>query len=144
MSGDSRVVEILLVEDSPTDVILTREALASAHLLHNLQVASRGEDALAMLYDPDVARPELILLDLNLPGISGLEVLARVKQDPDLRSIPVVALTTSAADGDVTAAYRGYVNAYVRKPLAFEDFLRAVGEIGEFWISVVTKPAGRS
>lgn len=137
---DAPPAEILLVEDSPTDVLLTREALADMRLANVMTVVSRGEDALALLYDPEVRRPDLMLLDLNLPGISGLEVLTRIKQDVHLRKLPVVILTTSSAEEDVDAAYRGYANAFVRKPVRFEEFIRAVSEIGDFWLHLVSLP----
>lgn len=132
--------QILLVDDSPTDVLLTREALRDAGLVNELVVAEKGDEALRLLTDPGGERPNLILLDLNLPGMSGLELLRRIKDCPELRSIPVVVLTTSTADEDVTSAYRFYVNAYVRKPVSFQAFMEAVREIGTFWLSLVVLP----
>lgn len=140
MTPNVTPAEILLVEDSPTDVLLTREALADVRLVNTMHVVPRGEEALAWLYDPARRRPDLMLLDLNLPGMSGLEVLARVKEDVSLRKMPVVVLTTSSADDDVDEAYRHYANAFVRKPVRFEEFIRAVGEIGDFWLQLVALP----
>lgn len=139
-----RPSEILLVEDSPSDVLLTREALRRARLANSLHVVNRGEDALAFLYrtgeHQSAPRPDLILLDINLPGMSGLDVLERIKSDKDLCDVPVVILTTSGADEDVAKAYRQHVNAYVRKPIDFEQFLVTVRDIGDFWLSIVTLP----
>lgn len=132
--------QIMLVDDSPTDVLLTREALRDAGLVNELVVADRGEDALEILSCGAAELPNLILLDLNLPGMSGLELLAQIKEDPELRAIPVVVLTTSTADEDVHSAYRFYVNAYVRKPISFEAFMQAVRDIGNFWLSLVVLP----
>jgi two-component system response regulator len=136
--------EILLVEDSPGDVLLTKEAFERGRLANTLHVVDRGEDALAFLYrvgaHVDAPRPDLILLDVNLPGISGLDVLERIKSDEDLCSIPVVVLTTSSADEDVLSAYRHHANAYVRKPVEFPQFLATVREVGDFWLTIVTLP----
>lgn len=141
-------VDILLVEDSKSDVLLTQEALRRARIANTLHVVEKGEEALRFLYrhgeHAEAVRPHLILLDINLPGISGLEVLERIKQDPQLREIPVVVLTTSAADEDVIAAYRHHVNAYVRKPIDFEAFLGTVREVGDFWLAIVTLPPSLS
>ena len=140
----TRAVDILLVEDSPSDVVLTREALRRAKIANELHVVERGEDALRFLYrlDPytDVPRPDLVLLDLNLPGINGHEVLQTIKADDAFTSIPVVVLTTSAADEDIGAAYSHHVNAYVRKPIDFEAFLTTVRAVGDFWLAIVTLP----
>lgn len=139
-----RPCDILLVEDSPSDVVLTREALRRAKIANELVVVDRGEDALRYLYGrppfEQARRPDLVLLDVNLPGMSGLEVLDTIKSDPDLSRIPVVVLTTSAAEEDVGAAYARHVNAYVRKPIDFEAFLQTVRVVGDFWLAIVTLP----
>jgi CheY-like chemotaxis protein len=136
--------EILLVEDNPGDVRLTREALKEHRLLHNLSVVSDGEEALRFLrrQEPFVGapRPDLILLDLNLPRVSGREVLSVVKGDPLLRSIPVVILTSSEAPEDVGRAYELQANCYVRKPVGFTEFGEALRSIDHFWLTVVTLP----
>jgi CheY-like chemotaxis protein len=134
-------IRILLVEDSPTDVELTREALAEARIANELTVARDGVEALEILRDSGSARPDLVLLDLNLPRLSGIEVLREVKDDPQLRTIPIVVLTTSRADEDVLEAYRNHVNAYVRKPVDFDEFMEKIRTIERFWFSIVTLPS---
>jgi CheY-like chemotaxis protein len=137
-------VTVLLVEDDPGDVVMTREALGNAKVLHDLQVADNGEVALAFLrreepYE-DAPRPDLVFLDLNLPRLDGREVLAQVKADPELRSIPVVVLTTSDAEEDVLRSYDLHANAYVTKPVDFETFLAAVRQIDDFFLTVARLP----
>ena len=136
-------VRILLVEDSSDDVLLTRKALKGARIANELHVASDGEEAMCYLRDElDAAcpRPDLVLLDLNLPKKDGREVLEEIKGDEALRQIPVVVLTTSAEERDVVRAYDSHVNAYVTKPLRFEDFIEAVRSIESFWLSLVKLP----
>lgn len=141
MENEAHRAQILMIEDNATDVLLTREALAEGHVLNDLEVMCRGEEALAHLYDPAVSRPDLILLDLHLPGMSGQDVLIRLKNDPDLRSIPVVVLTTSDDEADVLAAYKHHVNAYVRKPVDLTtSFISIVSQTSNFWLSIVTLP----
>ncbi|MEI7646061.1 MAG: response regulator [Chloroflexales bacterium] len=139
-------IEILLVEDSPADVLITRDALAEARVLNAIHVVDDGVDAIAFLRKQppyaDVPRPDLILLDLNLPRKSGREVLAEIKADPDLQTIPVVVLTTSQAEEDIWKAYHLHANCYVVKPLDFATFVQAVQSIQQFWLSVVTLPSG--
>ncbi|MBI5295673.1 MAG: response regulator [Chloroflexi bacterium] len=139
-----RPIEILLVEDSPTDVVITREAFEDAKLLNTLHVVEDGVRALEFLRRQGsfsaVPRPDLILLDLNLPRKNGREVLAEIKADPQLKSIPVVILTTSSADEDILSAYDLHANCYVIKPVGFENFFKAVQSIQEFWFSVVALP----
>jgi CheY-like chemotaxis protein len=134
-------VEILLVEDNPGDVRLIREALRDARVRNHLQVAADGVEALAFLRkEGDYARaplPDLILLDLNLPRRNGQEVLAEIKGDERLRHIPVVILTTSAAQQDVLSSYRLRANAYVTKPVDLEQFLNAIAAIERFWLEIV-------
>jgi CheY-like chemotaxis protein len=137
-------IEVLLVEDDPGDVLMTREAFEEHKVRNNLSVVSDGEDALAFVRREgeyaDAPRPDLILLDLNLPRRDGREVLAEIKADPELREIPVVILTTSAADADILASYRLHANAYVTKPVDFERFISVVRQIDEFFVSVVKLP----
>ena len=137
-------VEILLVEDNPADVRLTQEALREGKLRNSLTVAETGETALAMLRRrspyTDCPRPDLILLDLNLPGRSGREVLAEIKADPDLKRIPVVILTTSKAEGDVVKSYNLHANAYITKPVDLDKFMQVVRSIESFWLTVVVLP----
>ena len=144
MNPNAQPVEILLVEDDPGDVLITREALESSKVSNHLSVVSNGEEALAFLRrEPpfgDAARPVLILLDLNLPRLDGREVLASIKADPDLRRIPVVILTTSSADEDIVRSYDLHANAYVTKPVDFDQFMSAVRQIDEFFVTIVTLP----
>ena len=138
------MVEILLVEDNPGDARLTREAFNEGRLLNNLRVIGDGVEALAYLrqeapYSNSV-RPDLILLDLNLPKKDGREVLAEIKADQSLKTIPVVVLTTSAAQEDITRAYGSYANCYITKPVNLEQFLCVIQSIESFWLSLVTLP----
>lgn len=140
----SRPIEILLVEDDPGDVLMTREAFEDYKIANRLSVVTNGEDAIAYLHRQgrftDAPTPDLVLLDLNLPRRNGREVLADIKGDPSLRRIPVVILTTSDAEEDVIAAYDLHANAYVRKPVDFEQFVAAVRAIDDFFITVVRLP----
>ena len=142
-----RPINILLVEDSPTDVLITREALESAKVINNLQVAEDGVEALAILRrqgrHADAARPDLILLDLNLPRKDGREVLHEVKNDDRLKMIPVVVLTTSKAEEDVMKAYGQHANCYITKPVDFSEFAAVIKSIEHFWFAVVTLPAAQ-
>ena len=136
---------ILLVEDNPADVRLTEEALHESKLYVDLQVAEDGEQALSMLYGSKIetattARPHLILLDLNLPKVGGREILQQIKQDTELRLIPVVVLTTSSNDEEILAAYGLSANAYVTKPVDFDKFIDVVKAIEQFWFTVVSLP----
>ena len=137
-------IEVLLVEDDPGDVLMTREAFEEHKVGNRLNVVSDGVDALAYLRKEQpyqgAVRPDLILLDLNLPKRDGREVLAEIKNDSSLRQIPVVVLTTSQADEDVLRSYQLHANAYVTKPVDFERFVRVVKQIYEFFISVVRLP----
>jgi CheY-like chemotaxis protein len=134
-------IEILLIEDNPADVRLTREALKDAKVWNQVHVALDGVEALAFLrregkYEK-VPRPDLILLDLNLPKKDGRAVLEEIKQDDALKHIPVVVLTTSQAEQDILASYRLRANAFVTKPVDLEQFLKAVRTIEQFWLEVV-------
>lgn len=137
-------IEILLVEDSPSDVLMTREALEGAKILNRLSVARDGVEAIAYLRRQEkyaqAARPDLILLDLNLPRKDGREVLAEIKADRDLRAIPVVILTTSKADEDILKAYGLHANCYICKPVDFSSFFAIVKSIEQFWFKVVSLP----
>jgi len=140
-----RPVDILIVEDSPTDLMLAREALEHAKVLNNLHCVEDGEEAMAYLHGrgkyAGMPRPDLILLDLNLPRKSGQEVLAEIKADNSLKSIPVVVLTTSKADQDVVQAYAHHVNCYIAKPVDFDKFIEVIQSIEQFWLTVVTLPS---
>jgi chemotaxis family two-component system response regulator Rcp1 len=136
--------EILLVEDSPGDVRLTREALRDAKMHINLNVARDGIEAMAFLKHEGVfshvPRPSLILLDLNLPKKDGREVLEEIKNSPELKSIPVVILTTSLSDADVLRSYNLHANCFITKPVDLDGFLKVVKSIDNFWLSIVTLP----
>ncbi|MET9336882.1 response regulator [Nonomuraea sp. NPDC003804] len=137
-------MNVLLVEDDPGDVLLTREAFELNRVRNTLYVVSDGEEAMAFLRRQGaytaVPRPDMMLLDLNLPRKDGREVLSDVKSDPDLRSIPVVVLTTSEAEEDILHSYRLHANAYVTKPVDLHQFVRVVRQIDEFFVSVVKLP----
>ncbi len=138
-------VEILLVEDNHVDVKLTKEALKEGKVNNNLHVARDGEEALDFLYRKgkfvDAVRPDIILLDLNLPRIDGREILQRIKSDANLRRIPVVVLTTSKADEDILRSYDLNVNCYITKPVDMHQFTEVVKAIDNFWFTVVTLPS---
>jgi CheY-like chemotaxis protein len=137
-------INILLVEDNPGDVRLTREALREFKVNNVMEVATDGVAALAHLRREgalaDKARPDLILLDLNLPKKSGIEVLAEIKSDADLKRIPVVILTTSGAEQDVVKSYNLHANCYITKPVDLEQFVTVVRSIDDFWLTVVRLP----
>lgn len=140
----SRGVTILLVEDNPGDVELAREGLLEGKIANELFVVGNGDDALRFLRNEGehagAPRPGLVLLDLNLPGKDGREVLKEIKEDPRLKSIPVVVLTTSAADADILSAYDNHVNAYMTKPVSFEKFVHLIQELTNYWFEVVCLP----
>jgi chemotaxis family two-component system response regulator Rcp1 len=146
LEGNTMAIEILLVEDSPGDVRLTREAFKDARVLVNLQVAVDGEEAMAFLKREgkysSKPRPDIILLDLNLPKKDGRAVLAEIKEDPKLQTIPVVILTTSASEADVLKSYSLHANCYITKPVDLDGFLKVVKSIDGFWLSVVRLPTG--
>ena len=141
---EASLVEILLVEDSPGDVRLTIEALKEAKVSNRLSVVSDGVEALEFLRREgqyaNAPRPDVVLLDLNLPRKDGRRVLAEIKEDPDLKVIPVVVLTTSRAEEDVLKAYEHHANCYITKPVDFQQFLHVVQSIENFWLSVVRLP----
>jgi chemotaxis family two-component system response regulator Rcp1 len=142
--GMSAAIDVLLVEDSPGDVRLTREAFKDAKVHINLHVASDGAEAMAFLWregkHANAPRPDLILLDLNLPKKDGREVLAEIKESPTLKSIPVVVLTTSASEEDILKSYQLHANCYITKPVDLDGFLKVVKNIDSFWLSVVKLP----
>ena len=143
MEKDLKPVGILLVEDSPDDVEITRRALSRGQVKNHLLVARDGEEALEILYarrDADGALPGLILLDLNLPRVDGREVLEKIKSDPKLRRIPVIALTSSTREEDVLRTYDLGVNTFISKPVKFEDFIRVIATIRDYWILIATLP----
>jgi len=137
-------IEILLVEDSPDDIVLTTEALKDGKVRNRVSVVEDGEEAMAFLRregrHATAPRPDLILLDLNLPRKSGREVLAEVKQDPKLKRIPVVIMTTSSNEEDILQAYNCHANCYVTKPVDLDQFLGVIRSIESFWLTVVKLP----
>ncbi|QYC44909.1 Response regulator rcp1 [Nonomuraea coxensis DSM 45129] len=143
--SEGRPIEVLLVEDDQGDILLTREAFDLNKVRNRLHVVNDGEQAVAFLRREGsyagVPCPDLILLDLNLPRMSGLEVLSEIKADPALATIPVVVLTTSEAEEDILHSYRLHANAYVTKPVDFEQFIRVVRQIDDFFVTVVKLPA---
>jgi CheY-like chemotaxis protein len=143
-----RPIEILLIEDNPGDVRLTKEALRTSRLPNRIRVAEDGIEASAILFgqgQPAAGpRPDLIVLDLNLPRKDGRAVLAELKADPELKRIPVVILTTSQAESDITQAYDMYANCYITKPMDYERFQAAIKAIESFWLTVVRLPLERN
>lgn len=137
-------IEILLVEDSPGDVRLTREALSEARVSNRLHVACDGVEAMQFLRregkHADAPRPDLILLDLNLPRMDGRQVLAEIKADPNLKSVPVIVLTTSDAESDVLRSYNSHANCYLVKPVDVDRFFEQVRSLEGFWLAVVKFP----
>jgi two-component system, chemotaxis family, response regulator Rcp1 len=144
MDEKVRTVDVLMVEDNPGDVRLVQEALKDAKLMNDLHVVPSGEEALTFLNQEDqysdAPRPGMILLDLNLQGMTGLELLELLDNDENLRTIPVIVLTSSAAESDVLAAYERHANCYLTKPVTLESFLSVVRKFGEFWLAIVTLP----
>jgi two-component system response regulator len=138
---ENSVVEILLVEDSEEDAELTIRALKKNNLGNNLLHLQDGEEALTYLFGPaTTSLPKLILLDLKMPKIDGIEVLRRIKEDPELRIIPVVVLTSSKEEQDIIDSYKIGVNAYIVKPVEFDKFINAVSELGMFWMLLNQSP----
>jgi CheY-like chemotaxis protein len=140
----TRPIEVLLVEDDPGDVVLTKEAFADNKVSNKLSIVSDGEEAMRFLRREgdytDAPRPDLVLLDLNLPRMDGRQVLEEIKADETLRTIPVVVLTTSEAEEDILRSYRLHANAYVTKPVDFDQFIKVVRQIDNFFVSVVKLP----
>ncbi len=143
-STASRPIIILMVEDNPTDVLIAKEGLFSAKMLNSLHVADDGIDAMDFLHQrgkyAGVPRPDLILLDLNMPRKNGHEVLSEIKGDPAFKNIPVVILTTSKSEEDINRAYGLHANCYISKPVDFDEFTKVVRTIQDFWFSVATLP----
>lgn len=143
-NNSARVVDILLVEDTPSDVRLTQEALKDAKVLNTLHVVGDGVEAMDFLNRrgkyADVPRPDMILLDLNLPRKDGREVLAEIKADENLMRVPVVVLTTSDAEEDILRSYDLHANAYVKKPVDLDHFLGVIRSLENFWLAVVSLP----
>ena len=141
-------IHILLVEDNDGDILLTQDALEDAKIITALSVARDGEQAMDFLRKRDsyagVRTPDLILLDVNMPKKNGHEVLKDIKQDPNLKHIPVIMLTTSSAQKDIDLAYNGHANCYITKPVDVNDFLSVITTIESFWISIVTLPANKT
>ncbi|WP_315862226.1 response regulator [Halomicronema hongdechloris] len=137
-------IKVLLIEDDPGDVYLTQEALDTSRLAIDLQVVEDGNLALDYVYQrgdyTDAERPDLILLDLSLPGCNGEEVLAKIKQDQDLKRIPVVVLTASKLDEDILQSYRLGANCYIPKPVGLDQFLEIIHSLEDFWLTVVKLP----
>jgi len=139
-------IEILLVEDNPGDVRLTQEVLNDGKVRNNMSVVKDGVDAVSFLQQTgeyaDAPRPDIVLLDLNLPKKDGREVLAEIKADPDLKNIPVVVLTTSGAEQDIVKAYDLHANCYITKPVDLDQFIRVIRSIEDFWLTIVKLPRG--
>lgn len=139
-----RPIEVLLIEDNPADIRLTREGLKDAKVANNLTAVMDGRRALDLLHRRGdyaaTCRPDVVILDLNLPGMDGREVLRQMKGDPSLRTIPVVIMTSSEAEADILKAYELYANCFITKPLDFSSFMRVVHAIDDFWFTVVKLP----
>jgi len=139
-----KIIDILLIEDNPADIDLTKEAFEECKFTNNLHIVSDGENALAFLRKEsnfrDKPRPDLILLDLNLPKIDGREILEEIKNDDKLKQIPVVILTTSESKEDITEMYKLHANCYITKPVDINQFIKVVQSIGDFWFSIVKLP----
>ncbi|NED82611.1 response regulator [Streptomyces sp. SID11233] len=144
MTHPAQPIEVLLVEDDPGDELMTREAFEDNKIRNTLHVVRDGQEALDFLYrrgaHGEAPRPDLILLDLNLPKYDGRQVLEQIKQDPELALIPVVVLTTSSAEEDILRSYKLHANAYVTKPVDLDQFIAAVRQIDEFFVTVVRLP----
>ena len=146
MAAATKLAEILLVEDNEGDVILTKEAFQDARFRNNLHVARDGDEALDYLFRrngyEDAVQPDIVLLDLNLPKTDGKEVLSIVKQDADLKTIPIIILTSSDADKDVIESYNLNANCYVVKPVNAQKFVDVIQRVENFWIDIVCLPGG--
>ena len=145
MESTAKMVEILLVEDNMGDIRLTKEALKEGNIPNHLNTVMDGAEAIKFLFREgkykDAQRPDIILLDLNLPKKDGKEVLAKIKADEELKSIPVVVLTTSTSEADIHKAYDLHANCYITKPVDFNKFIEVVKSIEEFWLNLVKLPS---
>lgn len=145
MENYLRPIEILLVEDNEADIVLTKNALKTLKLQNNLSVCRDGEEGLDFLYKrgqyEDVVTPDLVLMDLNMPKVGGMEVLAKIKNDPKLSMIPIIILSTSSAEKDVISSYQNHANSYVKKPIDFMKFIEVIQEIENYWFSIVKTPS---
>lgn len=139
-----REVDVLLVEDNPGDVRLTREAFEQARLRTELHVVRRGEEALDYLNQQgnyeNATQPDIVLLDLNLPGLNGLEVLEEIRETPELKTIPVIILTSSKSEEDIVRSYERHANAYLTKPVNVDKFVNLARTVGDFWLQTVKLP----
>ena len=135
-------VRILLVEDNPDDVLITQRALARSRVANELHIVRDGQEALDFLFDqgPDATRPDLILLDVNLPRVNGMEVLEQIRRDDNLAVIPVIMLTASDREEDIVRSYRLGSNTYIQKPVEFAKFLQALDVLGQYWIVIAKLP----
>ena len=140
--ADSQPISVLLVEDDPGDVVLIEEAFEHNKVRNSLKIVGDGVEAMEFLRNPANSRPDLVLLDLNLPRKDGREVLAEVKEDPQLKRIPVVVLTTSKDEEDILRSYNLHANCYITKPVDFDKFVSVVKTIDDFWLTVVKLPPG--
>lgn len=144
LSNHCQAIQILLVEDNEGDIVLAQEALSEGKVMNHLQIARDGIEAMRILLKEDehakAPVPDLILLDLNLPRKSGLEVLTELKAHPNLKTIPVVMLTTSRAEEDILRSYRHHANCYITKPIDLDQFISVVKTIEEFWLGIVMLP----
>ena len=144
MTPAGRAIDVLLIEDDPGDILLTREAFEHHKIRNTLRVAHDGQEGLDFLYQrgrhQDAPKPDLILLDLNLPKYDGRQLLQQIKSDPELCHIPIVVLTTSAAEEDILHSYQLHANAYVTKPVGFDNFMNVIRQIDEFFVQVVRLP----
>jgi two-component system response regulator len=138
---NNNAVEILLIEDNMDDAGLTIRTLKKHHLANNLLHLQDGEDALTYLFSADTRMPKIILLDLKMPKVDGLEVLKKLKADPEKRVIPVVILTSSKEERDIVESYKLGVNAYIVKPVDFDQFVKAIGDLGLFWLVLNQPPS---
>lgn len=142
---DKKEIRILLVDDNEGDILLTREALDDARIINKVSIAYDGLEAIRFLKDPPSPEeiPDLILLDINLPRMNGTEVLEVIKNDPDLKRIPVIMLTTSSSEKDILASYNNHANCYITKPVDLDRFMDVIRTIEDFWISIVKLPKAK-
>ena len=142
-----KTIHILLIEDNEGDILLTKEAFEDAKILNTLSIARDGQEAIFFLDKKgsfsDVASPDLILLDVNLPKKNGHEVLQYIKSNEKIRHIPVIMLTTSSSERDITLSYKNHANCFITKPVEVDDFMAAISKIEDFWLSVVKLPASK-